>query len=193
MRLSETARTWGRAVAPIAEWVARAFWSTIRRPDTPLTTRLIHANKRKANSAALPAPPCTPKPENVCLGCGKPVASASTRCASCSVEVSRDRLLEVARRGRIASKSPESRARVAATQHRQQTARWSWQPSSQPSWLTDELYTNQIQPRLLSATLSEIASAIGVSIPYASDVRKGKKRPQARHWRALAELLGIAG
>jgi CRISPR-associated endonuclease Cas1 len=30
VRLSESAQTWGRAVAPIAEWVARAFWSTIR-------------------------------------------------------------------------------------------------------------------------------------------------------------------
>jgi hypothetical protein len=26
-RLSETAPTWGRAVAPVAEWVAQAFWS----------------------------------------------------------------------------------------------------------------------------------------------------------------------
>ena len=191
VRLSETARTWGRAVAPIAEWVARAFWSTIRRPDTPLTTRLTHDNKRKTNSAALPALPCTPKPENVCLGCGKPVSSVSTRCASCSVEVSRVRLLEVARRGRIASKSPESRARLAATQRLQQTARWNWKPSSQPSWLTAEAYIQQIQPRLVSATLAEIASAIEVSIPYASDIRKGRRHPHPRHWQALAYLVGI--
>jgi hypothetical protein len=29
-RLSETAPTWGRAVAPVAEWVAQAFWSSSR-------------------------------------------------------------------------------------------------------------------------------------------------------------------
>ena len=27
VQLSKTAPMWGRAVAPIAEWVARAFWS----------------------------------------------------------------------------------------------------------------------------------------------------------------------
>ncbi len=193
VRLSETARTWGRAVAPIAEWVARAFWSTIRRPDTPLTTRLTHANKRRAKGLALPHPTPAPKPENVCLGCGKPVGGASTRCASCAVEISRDRLLEAARQGRIASKSPESRARVAATQHRQQTARWSWRPASQPAWLTDETYTKQVQPRLVSATISEIASAIGVSIPYASGIRNGRRLPHPRHWKALAQLIGLPG
>jgi CRISPR-associated endonuclease Cas1 len=191
VRLSETARTWGRAVAPIAEWVARAFWSTIRRPDTPLTTRLTHANKRKAKGVAVPALTPAPKPENVCLGCGKPVASASTRCANCSVEVSRDRLLKVARQGRIASKSPESRARVAATQRRQQTARWNWQPSSLPNWLSDKTYSKQIQPRLASKTLSQITNAIGVSIPYASDIRKGRRRPHPRHWEALASLVSL--
>jgi CRISPR-associated endonuclease Cas1 len=193
VRLSETARTWGRAVAPIAEWVARAFWSTIRRPDTPLTTRLTHANKRKAKGMAVPVSTSTPtaKPENVCLGCGKPVASASTRCASCSVEISRDRLLEVSRQGRIASKSPVSRARVAVTQHRQQTARWNWKPSSQPDWLTDEVYLKQIQPRLVTLSLSKIASEIGVSVPYASDIRKGRRRPHPRHWQALGRLVDI--
>src|SRR5262249_34683779 len=47
-RLSETAPTWGRAVAPVAEWVARAFWETIRRSDLSIATRLTQANKRIA-------------------------------------------------------------------------------------------------------------------------------------------------
>jgi CRISPR-associated endonuclease Cas1 len=193
VRLSETARTWGRAVAPIAEWVAREIWSTIRRPDTPFTTRLTRSNKRQAKTTTIPPPTPAPKPENVCLGCGKSVAKASARCANCAVEVSREKMQEVARRGRIASKSPESRARVAATQRRQQTARWSWQPSSQPSWLTDAALTNQILPRLASTSLSEIASAIGVSIPYASGIRRGRRQPHPRHWEALAELVDVTG
>jgi CRISPR/Cas system-associated endonuclease Cas1 len=32
VRLAETAPTWGRAVAPIAEWVARELWSTMKKP-----------------------------------------------------------------------------------------------------------------------------------------------------------------
>jgi hypothetical protein len=192
VRLSETAPTWARAVAPIAEWIAREFWSTIRRPDAPFTTRLTQANKRQVKANTIPFTPPAPQPENICLGCGKPVAKASTRCAICAVEASREKMLEVARRGRIASKSPESRARVAVTQRRQQTARWSWQSSNQPSWLTEEVYTNKIQPRLVSATLSEIASAIDVSIPYASEIRKGKRQPHPRHWQKLARLSGVS-
>lgn len=156
------------------------------------TTRLTQANKRQAKGMATPSSAPPPKPENVCLGCRKPVAKGSTSCAICAVDVSKGKMLEVARQGRIASKSLESRARVAATQRRQQTARWSWQPSSQPSWLTDEVHTNQIRPRLGSATLSQIASALGVSIPYASDIRKGRRRPHPRHWKVLAELVGLS-
>jgi hypothetical protein len=189
IKLSETASTWQRAVAPFAEWVARALWSTIRKPDTPFVTRLTQGNKREAKGATIPPPPAGPQQQNVCLGCGKPVSKASNHCATCAVEVSREKMLDVARRGRIASKSPESRARVAATQRRQQTARWNWQPSSQPSWLTDAAFTNQILPRLRSSSLTEIASAIGVSIPYASDIRKGRRRPHPRHWEALAKLV----
>ena len=100
-------------------------------------------------------------------------------------------MLEIAKRGRIASKTPESKARLATTQRRQAIARWTWNPSSQPDWLTDEAYTKHVQPRLKGATLSEIASAIGVSIPYASDIRRGRRRPHPRHWKTLAELAGV--
>jgi len=31
VRLAETASTWGRAVAPVAEWVAQALWSPSSR------------------------------------------------------------------------------------------------------------------------------------------------------------------
>jgi CRISPR-associated protein Cas1 len=188
-RLSETAPIWYRQVAPVAEWVARAIWSTIRRPDTPLATRLTQNNKRKTEGRMPPAQLPAPQPQNICRGCGKDVARGSTHCAVCVVDVSRTKMSEVAKKGRIASKSPESRARLVTTQRRQAIARWTWNPSSQPDWLTDEAYTKHIQPRLKGATLSEIASAIGVSIPYASDIRKGRRRPHPRHWQALAKLV----
>jgi hypothetical protein len=100
-------------------------------------------------------------------------------------------MLEVARKGRIISKSPESRAHVAATQRRQAKARGNWEPSSQPNWLTDEVYAKQIQPRLANASLSQIAAAIGVSIMYASDIKRGRRRPHPRHWLSLAALAGF--
>jgi len=189
VRLSETAPTWQRAVAPIAEWVARAIWSTIRRPDTPLATRLTQSNKREAKGKTPPAPRPATQSQNICLGCGKEVAGGSTHCATCAVEISRTKMVEIAKQGRIASKTPESRARIATTQRRQAGARRNWNPSSQPDWLTDEFYKNRIQPRLRNVTLSQIASAIGVSIPYASDIRKGRRSPHSIHWKILAQLV----
>src|ERR1017187_2697847 len=56
--LCQTAPTWGLAVAPYAEWVARAFWSTIRKPDAPFATRLTQGNKRQAKGS----PTCPPAP-----------------------------------------------------------------------------------------------------------------------------------
>jgi hypothetical protein len=177
----------------MAEWVARAFWSTIRKPDTPLATRLTQSNKREAKGKTIRAPSPAPQPQNICLGCGKEIASGNVHCAVCAVDVSRKKMAEIAKRGRIASKSPESRARLATTQRRQATARWNWNPSSQPGWLTEEFYADQIQPRLVNCSLSQIASALGVSILYASDIRRGRRRPHPTHWLALSALAGFKG
>lgn len=89
-QLSETAPAWGRAVAPIAEWAARAFWSTIKRPDVPVATRLTQHNKREAKGKTISAPAPAPRPNNSCAGCGKAVADGSTRCAVCVVPVLRE-------------------------------------------------------------------------------------------------------
>jgi hypothetical protein len=43
-----------------------------------------------------------------------------------------------------------------------------------------------------SLSRSTITSAIGVSIPYASEIRLGRRRPHARHWLALAQLTNVS-
>jgi hypothetical protein len=58
-RLAQTAPMLSRAVGPVAEWVARAFWSTIRRPDVPLATRLTQNNKRAAKGGPSAILRCT--------------------------------------------------------------------------------------------------------------------------------------
>jgi len=70
-------------------------------------------------------------------------------------------------------------------------AKRQWSPAQQSSWLTEEFYKTKIEPVLTKASLSQIASAIQVSIPYASDIRKGRRRPHPRLWLALAELVGL--
>ena len=190
-QLSETAPTWGRAVAPVAEWVAREFWKTIRKPDVPFATRLTQANKREAKGTACPPPSSPPQPQNVCFGCGKAVAKGSTHCTTCAVEVSRERMLEIARQGRVVAHEQRASARRRETKRRHDLALRDWSPSDQPDWLNEEMCANQIQPRLRDASLSEIASAIGVSMVYASDIRRGRRRPHPRHWQALAQLVGV--
>ena len=75
-RLSELAPAWRRSVAPVAEWVARAFWLTIRKPDTPFATRLTQNNKREAKGA--PAQTLlvkVPSQQSVCAGCHRLIPS----------------------------------------------------------------------------------------------------------------------
>src|SRR5262249_36189982 len=67
-RLSETAPTWGKLVAPWAEYVARALSTTASRPKSP-PTRLTQQHKREAKgSASLPPALPVPKCEHLCRG-----------------------------------------------------------------------------------------------------------------------------
>ena len=59
------------------------------------------------------------------------------------------------------------------------------------AWLNEETYRREIQPRLKGVALSALASALSISIPYAVDIRKGKRVPHARHWQTLARIVGL--
>ena len=193
VQLTETAPIWGRAVAPIAEWVARAFWTMIGKPDAPFATRLTQNNKRAAKGAPDQSLLTrVPSQENICAGCGKPIRRSSTHCPDCSLKNSTALLISGARLGRVISHGPQGQSRRKETKRLNDLARSQWSPSSLPSWLYEEAYLKQIQPRLRETSLSKIASAIGVSIPYASDIRKGRRCPHARHWEALAKLVGVS-
>ncbi|MGP0098019.1 MAG: CRISPR-associated endonuclease Cas1 [Terriglobales bacterium] len=192
-QLSETARVWRRAAGPFAEWVARAFWATIRKPDAPFATRLTQNNKREAKGAPIQSSLArVPSQENLCAGCGKPIRRSSTHCPDCSLKNSTALLISGARLGRVISHGPQAQARRKETKRLNDLARSQWSPSSLPAWLTQEAYVEQIQPRLRETSLSQIASAVGVSIPYASDIRKGRRCPHPRHWEALAKLAGVS-
>jgi hypothetical protein len=190
-QLSETAPTWGRLVAPWAEYVTHTL-RIGRSSSSGPATRLTQQHKREAKGKIISFAITPPVPEKVCLGCGKAIAKGSTHCAVCIVEVSRTRMLELARRGRIASKSADSLAQVAATQRRQALAWRRWNPSSNPEWLTEKVYNEKIKPSLLKSSISRIADSLKVSIPYAANIRLGKRIPHRRHWDALAQLASIS-
>jgi CRISPR-associated endonuclease Cas1 len=195
VRLTETAPVWARAVAPFAEWIARALWSKRIKPDgdTPPPTRLTQRHKREAKGKpGVPRQLRAPRPQNVCRGCGKPIRDEHTHCAQCAVDGATARLADAARLGRLASRTPQARAKQGATQRKQCNAQVSWSASSQPQWLTENFYSEKIQPLLARASTSAIARNIGISRNHAARIRKGY-RPHPRHWVALAQLVGFFG
>jgi CRISPR-associated endonuclease Cas1 len=194
IELSQTARIWGHAVAPIAEWVARTLWSNSRKPTNQVAppTRLTQRYKREARgSPSFPVVERAPRRQRLCRGCGKSIRPEHTNCAQCAIGGATKHLIDAARIGRLVSRSPEARAKRGNTQRRHAAARSSWVPSSQPAWLTAEAYSQNIQPLLAAMSTSSIASGIGVSRWYAGRIRQGY-RPHPRHWLALAGVVGVS-
>ena len=194
IRLSETARTWGRAVGPIAESISRTLWLNLPKPARQLfpATRLTQNSRRKSKGGApLIAEENAPAPPRLCPGCGKTLNRGRNSCASCNKPVSRKNLLEAAKLGRIATHSPKAEALRSATKRRHDAERKNWRPSDLPDWLNVETYRQKVQPRLAAISVSKISAALGISEPYATDIRAGKRIPHPRHWEGLAKLVGI--
>jgi len=194
IRLAETAATWGRAVAPIAEWVAQRLSLRIKkqvRTGLP-ATRLTQSLRREARPIPV-TPPAerTFKPPRICRTCGEPLKRGQLHCKSCALPAAKERFGDVARLGRMASHSRKAETRRAQTHLRHVAETKAWDPTTLPDWLTEQAYREKIQPRLAKLTVPAIAAAIRVSKPYATDIRAGKRMPHPRHWEKLARLVGV--
>ena len=193
--LSETAPTWGRAVAPCAERIAQTLWNSIRKPvhkDHLLPTRLTQRRRSEGRGKEfiLDTKPA-PHPNKICSGCG--VTTRGGRlCPKCGREISKEKLVELAKVGRVAAQSPESRKKHSETLRRHHAATRAWRSSSQPAWLNQDTYLGKIQPRLVGVTISTLSSTLGVSESYAADIRAGRHHPHRRHWEMLAKLVHIS-
>jgi hypothetical protein len=190
-RLSETAATWGTAVAPVAEWLSRKLWSTLRKPvqQTVPAARLTQSRRRQVHGSSTETENAKgPRVPRICCGCGSDLKRGRTLCAECSKPVSRQNILVAANLGRIATHSPEAEKLRAETQNRQRKAIRDWKPADKPEWLDERFYRDKVGPRLKTVMVSSIATALGVSEPYATDIRKGRV-PHARHWSTLTRLL----
>jgi hypothetical protein len=129
------------------------------------------------------------RPLRICRICGAAIKRDQTYCATCAVGVSREGLIEAAKLGRVATHSREAEALRAKTQRKHAAALAAWQPSELPEWLTEEAYRAKIQPALAGITVPAISTALGISEPYATDIRKGRRIPHPRHWLALGQLV----
>ena len=133
-QLSQTAPMWARAVAPFAEWVARALWSssaTLARepaPPTPLTQGI----RREVKGAPpLPSPIKAPRRENLCPECGRTIRPESTKCIHCSVGDATRNMLDAARIGRQTANGPAAQLKRANTQRKNALAQHAWKSSDQ--------------------------------------------------------------
>ncbi|MGH9515924.1 MAG: CRISPR-associated endonuclease Cas1 [Terriglobales bacterium] len=189
-KLSETAPIWGKLVAPWAEYVAHALLlrtgqsRSVRGLRTPLT----QSRRREAKGVA-PLITQFPKVQHVCRGCGKPLGKEHQNCGNCFPP--KQAMIAAARLGRVTAKMPKARSKHAESIRRQAIARYAWDSSTQPSWLTAECFSKEIQPRLGNLSSATIESLLGVSRYYASKIRQGFYRPHPRHWKALADLSGV--
>jgi len=191
-KLSETAPTWGKLVAPWAEYVAHSLRAhhTSRPNDTRgFSTPLTQVHRRKAKSASPPVVKM-PKVERVCSGCGTPTR-AGRNCPRCGREISRNKLIELAKKGRKEALRPEARRKHSDTLRRHHAANRAWQSAPKTAWPDEDAYRREIQPRLASVTISTISSTLGICESYAADIRAGRHRPHPRHWKSLAKLAGV--
>jgi CRISPR-associated endonuclease Cas1 len=189
-KLSETAPTWGRAVAPIAEWFAQNLWtsrkisSAGKLPPTRLTQQRRSEGRGKE---FVPNSKMASHPDKICLGCGSPTYKGR-HCAKCGREISRDKLIELAKIGRVVALDAKSQKKRSETQRRHEAAKQDWHLSPKPPWPDEKTYIEKIQPALATATISAISTNLGVSEPYAADIRSGRRRPHPRHWQLLAKM-----
>ena len=194
VNLSETSPMWAQAVAPLAEWVARQLWSRARKSnsETSPPTRLTQRHKRQVKGVRpVPLAERAPRPQTICRGCGKDIERGRTHCAQCDVSGATERLVEGAKVGRALSHTSEARFKQGKTQQRQRRAQTDWSPSTQPQWLTEDVYAEKIQPKLTVLSNSTIARALGVSRGYAGQIKRGY-RAHPRHWLGLAQLADVS-
>lgn len=190
-KLSDTSLIWARPVAPVAEWVAQAIWTQQRKPSSEqlLPTRLTQRRRTEGRGreflfSAIPRP----KIQRICAGCGV-TTKRGRHCLKCGKEVSGEKLIELAKAGRVATLGANAQRKRSETQKRHEAAKREWRNSSSAKSVSQETYLKDIQPRLAAVTIPRIASTLAVSEPYAAAIRSGRRRPHPRHWSKLASLV----
>jgi len=180
-KLSETVPNWGRAVAPVAEWVAQALWNSACKSvkkGPALATRLTqrHRTEGRGNAFVMGKNPL-PRRGNICEICGAEGVK-NRYCKSCAVEVSRENMAHVALVGHARPKTQRVRDRISKKIGDHAMANTWWDKSSLPSWLTEECYVQRIQFRSPTPRLSVPGNAVRI---------RGTGR-RSRNWRAFQSM-----
>jgi len=193
-KLCETADTWRRFAAPAAEWIAQELWNSSRnlpKREQVLPTRLSQRRKSEGRGNTFTMRPnIFPRHLKICAECGADGVTGRY-CGACAAEAARRTMADIASLSHMKPKSKKAKEHISRVLSNHAVATTWWDPSSLPSWLTEECYVQRIQPLLKAKKVREIAAAIQLSELYAGFIRSGRRRPHRRHWRALAELVGF--
>ena len=168
-QLSETAPTWRRSVAPVAEWVAQRYGILLANQQAKdrLYRRASpsgHRSEGRGNAFHVRTTSIS-RVEKVCEVCGADGVK-NRYCKSCAVELSRENMAQVVLIRHVRPETQRIKARISKMISDHAGANTWWDPNSLPSWLTEECFVHRIQPLLAGKKVREIAEAIRVSQPY---------------------------
>jgi hypothetical protein len=192
-KLSETAPTWARAVAPIGERVAQALCSSAGKSaseglNVPPRLTQRHRSEGRGNKFQVGIKP-VPRPMTICEVCGAEDVK-NRHCKTLHRRAfQREHGAGCLDRSRLKTRRVKARMSKKISDHA--VANTWWDRRSLPSWLTEECYVQKVQPLLKNKKVREIAQAMQVSQPYAALIR-AQRRPHPRHWQVLTKLAGIS-
>jgi CRISPR-associated endonuclease Cas1 len=205
-RLAEMTPTWTKAVAPIAEGIARTLLQSPRKSmsrDRNVPTLLTEANRSAGRNTTKRTQRRSGTPSSkllaTCQDCGAVLDDRSRKyCDVCFPERRAEVVANFAKAGpaalakrRDAGTDPahtaEARRKqsVRAAENVRANAEWERAHSSATLALD---FTKDILPGLQSLALTQIMVATGLSLRYCSLIRSGLKVPHPRHWHALASI-----
>lgn len=176
-QLSETSKIWRRALGPHAEWIAHTLWSTILQPHRTKApaTRLTQDRKREARGILT-----------------QPLIESGIAQQTLAPKTLSNDFPIIPKPARLDRFDPVAQSRRAESQRRQAAARKIWNSAEKPDWLDEKTYSKKILPRLVTISVTTIRAALDVSVPYATNIRAGRRRPHPRHWLSLARLAGVS-
>lgn len=207
--LTQTAPRWRRAVAPVAERVARMLLNG-EQATKLLPTHLTGDNRSRARElhrkGSRKVPRQTrPRLPRACAVCGQLLdrrASDRILCADCLTERRIEAGVRIATAGPAALAKlrlegldpahggPAKAKRVAALARNQARIRAFEEASTVGS--DAEVFRREILPGIKDLGLGELVRATGLTAGYLSRVRRGLVVPHSMHWPALAAAAAEA-
>jgi len=194
-KLCETVDTWRRFAAPVAEWVAQAIWNSSQnsaKGEQVLPTRLTQRRKSEGRGNTFTMRTnIFPHHPKICAECG--VDGVTGRyCGACAAEVARRTIANIGSFRHMRPKRRKEKARLSRVLSNHAVANTWWDPSSLPSWLTEECYVEQVQPLLRTKKLREDSRGYpGIRALCRFDPF-WQKATAWRHWESLSKLVAVS-